>query len=236
MLDRLKENLHHVQQRIADAAKKSGRAPDEITLVGVTKYVDAEVTRTFVEAGCKVLGESRPQKLWEKADALSDLDIQWHLIGHLQRNKVKQSLGYVSLIHSIDSLRLLNAVEKAARQQGVIAQVLLEVNVSGEDAKHGFSLAQEGNAIKEVLPSIAEMKSVKVEGLMAMAGLNGGLDDARHEFGQLRELRDQLVAHGLPSNVALNELSMGMSNDYEIAIEEGATIVRVGSALFDGVR
>ena len=136
--ERFKQNIADVNGKIADAAAKAGRAAGDVTLVGVTKYVDAEVTREFAMAGHRVLGENRPQQMWQKQQSLADLDIQWHLIGHLQRNKAKRMVELATLIHSIDSLRLLKAIDGFAADQGKVARVLLEVNVSGETAKHGF--------------------------------------------------------------------------------------------------
>ena len=137
MIEILRANLASIRQRIAEAAQKSGRSGDDVTLVAVTKYVDASMTRTLVDAGCQVLGESRPQVLWDKGEALQDMNVEWHMIGHLQRNKVKRSLKYAALVHSIDSLRLMNAINDAA-EAGATVRGLLEVNVSGESAKHGF--------------------------------------------------------------------------------------------------
>jgi len=228
MNQRFKTNISDVNGKIAAAATKAGRAVDEVTLVGVTKYVDAQVTREFAEAGHRVLGENRPQQLWQKQNELADLNIEWHLIGHLQRNKAKRMVELATLIHSVDSLRLLEAIDGHAADQNKVARVLLEVNVSGEDAKHGFS-PEELPAIVEVA---ASLKSTQVDGLMAMAGLAGNQDDARREFASLRTLAAQTAEVGLPANVQMKDLSMGMSGDFEIAIEEGATLVRVGSALF----
>jgi pyridoxal phosphate enzyme (YggS family) len=231
MIEKFKANIAEVRQRIAVAAAASGRTEKDITLVGVTKYVDAATTRAFAQAGCRVLGENRPQQLWSKRQELVDLDLEWHLIGQLQRNKAKRMVEAASLIHSVDSLRLLKAIDGHAADKNRIARVLLEVNVSGEEAKHGFAAEE----LATVIESVAEFKAVKIDGLMAMAGLNGDQDDARREFASMRELKDRLTGLSLPANVQMNELSMGMSGDYEIAIEEGATIVRVGSALFRGV-
>ena len=228
MSDKFKQNISDVNGRIAAAAAKAGRAADEVTLVGVTKYVDAQVTREFAEAGHRVLGENRPQQLWQKQDELADLDIEWHLIGHLQRNKAKRTVELATLIHSVDSLRLLKSIDGVAADQNKTARVLLEINVSGEEAKHGFS----ANELPAIVEAVADFKAIQVDGLMAMAGLAGDQDDARREFASLRELAEQTVGTGLPANVQMKELSMGMSGDFETAIEEGATIVRVGSALF----
>lgn len=228
MNQRFKQNISDVNGRIAAAAAKAGRAVDEVTLVGVTKYVDAEVTREFAEAGHRVLGENRPQQLWQKQDDLADLNIQWHLIGHLQRNKAKRMVELATLIHSVDSLRLLKSIDGHAAEQNKITRVLLEVNVSGEAAKHGFSPEE----LPAIVAAAAELKSTQVDGLMAMAGLAGDQDDARREFASLRQLAARTAEGGLPDNVQMKDLSMGMSGDFEIAIEAGATLVRVGSALF----
>jgi len=228
MTNRFKQNISDVNGKIAAAAAKAGRTADEVTLVGVTKYVDAAVTREFAEAGHLVLGENRPQQLWQKQEELADLDIEWHLIGHLQRNKAKRMVQIATLIHSVDSLRLLKAIDGFAAEQNKLARVLLEVNVSGEEAKHGFTPEQ----LPPIVEAVADFQSTEVTGLMAMAGLAGDHDDARREFASLRSLAEQTAETGLPANVQMKDLSMGMSGDFEIAIQEGATIVRVGSALF----
>jgi pyridoxal phosphate enzyme (YggS family) len=229
---RIRDNLAGVREKIAAAATRSGRQADQIMLVGVTKYVTADIARLLVEAGVTDLGESRPQELRAKAEALADLPIDWHLIGHLQRNKVKRTLESVAIIHSIDSLRLLQEINvHAASRPLPVADVLLEVNISGDAAKHGFR----PDEIEPLIPEIAKLPHIAVRGLMTMAGLESNSEQTRREFGALRELRDKLGLVHAP-NMVLNELSMGMSDDYEIAIEEGATIVRVGSALFEGVK
>ncbi len=220
-------NLAHVHERIAAAAGRSGRRPDSITLVAVSKYVDATMAQELVKAGCRDLGEARPQELWGKAEELAAADIRWHLIGHLQTNKVRRTLPLVSLVHSIDSEKLLDAVNAEARLLKRRVPVLLEVNVSGEAAKHGFP----PGAVGPTLGHAVLWPHVEIQGLMCMAALEGGIDVARRNFAALRELRDQLAGN-CPPDVSLRELSMGMSGDYEVAIEEGATIVRIGSALF----
>jgi pyridoxal phosphate enzyme (YggS family) len=229
-LHQIAENVACVRRRMAEAATRSGRKADKVTLVAVTKYVDDPLVRAVVEAGCDVLGESRPQALWEKAPRLADLAVRWHMIGHLQRNKVRRTLPLVAMIHSADSVELIADIDRIAGEQSQQAQVLLEVNISGEEAKHGFAPA----AIERLLPQLAGYRHVRVGGLMCMAGLEGGPDGARRDFATLRTLRDRL-RHGCPEGVFFEDLSMGMSGDYEAAIEEGATIVRVGSALFEGV-
>ena len=227
----ISENVARVRRRIAEAAARSGRTADAITLVAVTKYVGPAEARTLVEAGCTVLGESRPQQLWDKAEALQDLPIRWHMIGPLQRNKIRRTLPLVDMVESADGPRLIAAVDRIAGEISRRVPVLLEVNVSGETAKHGFEV----DAVEPLLEELAGYRHVAIRGLMGMAGLEGSLDDARREFALLRRLRDRL-RENCPAGIAMDELSMGMSGDYEVAIEEGATTVRVGSALFAGVR
>jgi hypothetical protein len=229
---RLRDNVASVRERMAAAAARRGRSQLEPLLVGVTKYVDLHLTRMLLEeTDVKHLGESRPQDLWKKIEGIGT-SASWHLIGHLQRNKVRRTLGlcWGVVIHSADSLRLLEEIGREAAAIDRPADVLLEVNVSGDSAKHGFSPLE----IEPLLPQIAALPNVFVLGLMTMASLEGGQDKARRDFSALRELRDRLVPV-CPAKVLLNELSMGMSGDFEIAIEEGATMVRVGSALFEGI-
>jgi PLP dependent protein len=226
---RIAENLQQVRDRIAVAAQCSGRSPDDVRLVAVTKYVGAAETRALVAAGCRDLGESRPQELWRKAAELADDEIRWHFIGHLQRNKLARTLPLVCLLHSGDSLRLLEAIAAESDERARSALVLLEVNVSGDATKHGFGPEE----IEPLGDRLAALGGVEIRGLMAMAGREGGPDDARREFARLRELRDRLQS-AWGGRFELKELSMGMSSDFEIAVEEGATLVRVGSALFEG--
>lgn len=227
---RIAENLTKVRGCIAAAMVRSGRRGEEIKLVAVTKYVGALEIRGLVEAGCTDLGESRPQQLWEKVQELADLSICWHLIGHLQRNKARRTLPLVSMIHSADSLRIISTLEETAAEFKRRVPILLEVNTSGEPAKGGF----QPDAIEPLLPELASFRHVEICGLMCMAALEGGQDAARRDFAALRNLRDRLKQN-CPAEIILKELSMGMSGDYETGIEEGATIVRIGSALFEGV-
>ncbi|MEO8495137.1 MAG: YggS family pyridoxal phosphate-dependent enzyme, partial [Planctomycetota bacterium] len=221
---RIADNLARIRQRIADAAIRSGRNASDVTLVAVTKYVDVDAAQALLDAGCADLGESRPQELWRKAEALAGAEVRWHLIGHLQRNKVRRTLPHLTMLHACDSLRLLEELDRSASDAAITLQALLEVNISGDASKHGFQPSE----MAAVVESLARYDHVRVRGLMGMASLEGDLDDARRDFERLRLLRDSL-AGSVPSGVALNELSMGMSGDFEVAIEEGATIVRVGS-------
>ena len=226
---RIAENLAGIRERIATAANKSGRTADAILLVAVTKYVSAEVAAAVVEAGCPDLGESRPQELWAKAATLPDPAIRWHMIGHLQRNKIRRTLPLVHMMHSVDSLRILEALELEAASQQRTLPALLEVNVSGDATKTGLPPEE----LEPVLERAATLRHVSIRGLMGMASLEGDNAAARRDFASLRELRDRLRANVAPS-ISLDELSMGMSGDFEIAIEEGATIIRPGSMLFEG--
>ncbi len=224
------ENVARVRDEIAEAAVAAGREPGDVKLVAVSKYVDAATAALLVAAGCRSLGEARPQQLWEKAAAPELAGVEWHLIGRLQRNKIRRTLPLVSLIHSVDSERLIAAINDEAAVLGLTSRVLLEVNCSGDAAKQGFAVEE----VRALLPAIPNYAHLEVAGLMTMASLDGDDAVAQANFAALRILRDEL-ARDSPPNVTLAELSMGMSGDFEIAIAEGATIVRVGSSLFEGL-
>ena len=224
---RLRANLDAVETRVANACLRSGRKRSEVTLVAVTKSVSAEIAALLPELGVFDLGENRPQELWRKAEILPR-EVRWHLIGHLQRNKVERTLPLAHLVHAVDSVRLLQSIEKEAASQARSVLVLLEVNASSEASKQGFAPAE----IADLLPVLRELRHVQVRGLMTMAALQEP-EACRPTFATLRTLRDQLQAD-LP-NQRIDQLSMGMSNDFEIAIEEGATLIRLGTVLLEGV-
>jgi pyridoxal phosphate enzyme (YggS family) len=229
-LRRLKRNYDSVRERIEAATVRSGRAVGDVTLVAVTKKVATSLVRPLVSCGALDLGENYPQELWKKAEELSDLraSIRWHLIGHLQSNKAKRTAGLVDVIHAVDSLKLLQLLDDLAGDVPEFPTVFLQVNTSEEESKHGWSVRE----IIEQAERIASCRRIRIAGLMTIAGWGTSAEEARPAFVQLRRTRDDLSARtGLP----LRELSMGMSNDFESAIEEGATFVRVGSALFEGV-
>jgi PLP dependent protein len=225
-------NLADVRERIARAAESVGRGPSEITLVGITKYVSSREIAALVDAGCTHLGESRPQQLWQRAEKCRSLAsrLQWHLVGHLQRNKVGRTLQYNPILHGVDSERLLAALDTEAAQQGVRPPLLLEVNCLGEAAKHGFS----PDGLRNVVDTLVKYPHLEIHGLMTMAAHDAPSHEVATTFATLRKLRDELAPR-LPPTITLHELSMGMSGDFEIAIAEGATMVRVGSALWQGV-
>jgi PLP dependent protein len=225
----LTDRLQAVQERIQVACRRSGRNPAEVRLVAVTKSVGPEVAAVLPECGVVDLGESRPQELWRKAAAIKD-QLRWHLVGHLQRNKIEPTLPLVHLIHSVDSVRLLEALEKEAVKRDLSVEGLLEVNVSREANKHGIAPEE----VPGLAPVIASLKKVRVKGLMTMAALEQDAERCRPTFASLRELRDHLQTSVGPTP-SLSHLSMGMSNDFEIAIEEGATLIRIGTVLFEGL-
>jgi hypothetical protein len=228
LLIHIAENVAAVRGRMAAAAVRAGRPAEDVRLLAVTKYVGLDEIRALVAAGCTDLGESRPQQLWDRAAELRELPVRWHMIGHVQRNKVERTLPLAAMIHSLDSPRLAEAIDEAAGRMVRKMPVLLEVNISRDPAKHGFAPEE----IEPILPALIALEHIEIRGLMCMAGLEGDADAAHRDFSGLRTLRDRLQA-SCPVAVRLDELSMGMSGDYEIAIEEGATIVRIGSALFE---
>lgn len=226
--DRLRANLDSVRHRIVEAAQRSGRSPDEVTLVVVTKRLPGEIVPPLVALGALDLGENYPQELWEKVDRLGDSPVRWHLIGHLQSNKAKKTVPMVRMIHAVDSLRLLQGLDALVAGSEHPTAICLQVNTSNEPAKHGWS----ADEILRDADAIAACRKVRVAGLMTMAALDTTSETARPSFRLLRVVRDQLKER---TGLKLEHLSMGMSNDFESAVEEGATLVRIGSAIFDGV-
>jgi pyridoxal phosphate enzyme (YggS family) len=224
--DILAGNLARIEDRLRAACVRAGRDRRDVTLVAVTKTVTVEVAALLPELGVLDLGENRPQELWRKAGLLPAA-VRWHLIGHLQRNKIEHTLPLVHRIHSVDSLRLLSALE----QQRRALVVFLEVNCSGEASKHGFMPAQVPGLAEE----LAKLEHVRVAGLMTLAAPEEDPQRCRPAFAHLRRLRDEL-RRVVGDSHPLNELSMGMSNDFEVAVEEGATSVRLGTVLFDGMQ
>jgi pyridoxal phosphate enzyme (YggS family) len=230
--DILAANLARVEDRLRAACARVGRDRAEVTLVAVTKTVAIEVARLLPELGVLDLGESRPQELWHKVPALPRT-VRWHLIGHLQRNKIDRTLPLVHCIHSVDSLRLLHALETASGRLTSPARpldILLELNCSQEANKNGFA----PHEVSALVPALLALRQVRVVGLMTMAAYQEDPQHCRPAFATLRRLRDEMrpllgTAH------SLHELSMGMSNDFEVAVEEGATLVRLGTVLFEGL-
>ncbi len=219
-------NVARVRARIAEAALRSGRRPESVVLVGVTKTVGVDRIRELVASGVRVLGENRVQEARTKVPEIPG--VAWHLIGSLQRNKVKDALRWFTLIHSVDSLGLAEEISRRGAEQGGSgpAEVLIQVNVSEETQKHGVPLEEAGRLVAQV----RGLPGVRVRGLMGMAPLVDRPEEARPFFRRLREVRDR-VQEALP-DAGVEDLSMGMTDDFEVAIEEGATLIRVGRALF----
>jgi pyridoxal phosphate enzyme (YggS family) len=219
--------LTEVRARIAAAAARAGRSPSDIRLVAVSKTFPLSTVREAYVAGHRDFGENRVQELLQKMDDAGDLDIRWHLIGHLQSNKARKAAERVAVVHSIDSVELLRRVDAAAAAAGRRLDVLIQVDLALEATKHGAPV--------ETLPAIVEeagrCRAAVLVGLMLLPPLAEKPEDARPWFRQLRQERDRLVASGTPPPM-LSQLSMGMSHDFEVAIEEGATMVRVGTAIF----
>ena len=224
----LGQRLEAIRTRVQAACGRVGRSPESVTLIGVTKTVGHEVAQALVELGVADLGENRPQELWRKSDLVSGA--RWHVIGHLQRNKVERTVGLSSLIHSVDSERLLEAIETEAKRIGKQTAVLLEVNCSGEEAKHGFT----PEAVLAFTSNLKPLHFVRIEGLMTMAALADDPEAARPAFRRLAGLQKEL-RQVLGDQHPLNQLSMGMSGDFEVAIEEGATHIRLGTVLVGGL-
>jgi len=211
-------NIQGLERRIAHAAERVGRSPGEVTIVAVTKNVEDETIRAALQAGIKHIGENRVQEARRKIESLSTLVPRpvWHMVGHLQTNKVKTAAEIFDIIHSIDSIRLAEAISHRASSD---LPLLLQVNVSGKGVKSGFSVAELAKAVQE----IGNLPRLEVKGLMTIAPLVKDPEESRPTFRSLRELRDAL---------GLEHLSMGMSDDFEVAVEEGATMVRIGHAIF----
>ena len=218
------DRLVSVRQRLASAAEAAGRDPAEVELVAVSKTHPAEAVREAVEAGHLLFGENRGQELLAKAPLLP-AKVRWHLIGHLQKNKIRKVLPVAELIHGVDSLELARDIDRIAGELGLFPRVLLEVNVSGEETKFGFS----PDRVRADIDALLALPRVQVEGLMTIAPLAENPEDVRPVFRNLRLLRDELAGR---TGTPLPVLSMGMSGDFEVAIAEGATLVRIGTAIF----
>jgi len=220
----IEANLNRVRNEIAQAAQVSGRNITHIELVAVTKTHSAEIVREAISAGQTLFGESKVQEARVKIPLLPS-NLRWHFIGHLQKNKIRHALPLFEMIHSIDSLDLAQAIDRVAQEDGLHPRILLEVNVAGEGSKFGFKSA----TLRAQLESLLMLPRLSIEGLMCIPPLAEEAETSRMYFVELRELRDALEKE---FEVKLPQLSMGMTNDYRVAVEEGATLVRVGTAIF----
>lgn len=222
----LASNLQEVERKIMEACKKAGRAREDITLIAVSKTKPVSMLKEIYDLGARDFGENKVQELTDKEPQLP-ADLRWHMIGHLQRNKVKQVIDKAVLIHSVDSVRLAKAIEAEAAKKEIVVQILLEVNVAEEDSKFGLK-------VDEVLPAIEEiatMPHVRIKGLMTIAPFVENPEENRTVFAQLQKLSVDIAEKNI-DNVSVDILSMGMTNDYQVAIEEGATMIRVGTGIF----
>jgi PLP dependent protein len=219
-------NYQNIRARIGEAAARVGRDPNSVKLLAAAKSQSLEAISAAIAGGVALIGENYVQEAQEKKARLSE-PAEWHMIGHLQRNKAKLAVQLFDLIESLDGIALARELDKEGRSRGKRVRVFVEVNVAGEESKSGIAKS----AVASLMEEVAELSHLRIEGLMTVPPFRENLEDVRPYFRELRELKDQLNAVGLP-NVELKELSMGMTHDYTVAIEEGATIVRVGTALF----
>lgn len=220
----LKENKEILFDQVAQICQRVGRPRDSVKIIAVTKYVDSSVARDLVQTGIRHIGENRVDRFLEKYEALNDQELTWHLIGSLQRRKVKDLINYLDYFHALDSLKLAAEIEKRAEK---VIKCFLQVNVSKESSKHGFMVEE----LEQVLPQLAEFRKIKIVGLMTMAPLGASEEEVLSIFKETEELRQKIQAQAWV-NMPMTEVSMGMSQDYEEAIEAGATFVRIGSAFF----
>jgi len=221
------DNIARVQERIAGACRVSGRRPEDVRLVAITKTVSAERIRAAYEAGLRDFGENRVQEAQAKRPALSQLKATWHMVGHLQTNKARTARELFHWVHSVDSLRLAQKIDQAAVGNEDRLRVLLEVNLGEETTKSGARETE----VFQLSEEVSKLGTIELRGLMVIPPLSENPEEARPYFRRLRELARQIAARNLP-NVSMQELSMGMSQDFEVAIEEGATMVRIGTAIF----
>ena len=226
--DSIAANIARIRERIAQAAHRAGRSPESITLMAVTKTVEPSFIKEAYQAGIRVFGENRVQEFAAKAPRLGDLPwAEWHLIGHLQSNKSSQAAQLFGAVDSVDSLRLVRRLDAAAGELGRKLAVLIEINIGGEDSKYG--MRPDSPELGDLLKTSSELKHIEIQGLMAIPPFTEDAEGARPYFRQLRRLRDELAKS---SGLRLKTLSMGMSHDFEVAIEEGSTCVRIGTAIF----
>lgn len=222
----IKENLAEVEERIRNACKKSGRSRDDVTLIAVSKTKPVSMIQEVMEEGIIDFGENKPQEMKEKYESLPK-NLRWHMIGHLQRNKVKYVVPRACLIHSVDSLRLAEEISSQAVRDELTVPILIEVNVAEEDSKYGVTVPETEALIRQIAP----LPGLAVRGLMTIAPFVENAEDNRPVFEKLRKLAVDIKSKSI-DNVTMCELSMGMTGDYQVAIEEGATMVRVGTGIF----
>ena len=220
----LKENTNQVFQQVTKAITEAGRDDGSVSVIAVTKYVDIATAANLIDQGVEHIGENRVDKFLEKYHALSDKDVTWHLIGSLQRRKVKDIISYVDYFHALDSLKLAQEIQKRANRK---VKCFLQVNISGEESKHGFSKEE----LLELLPELAKLDQIEYVGLMTMAPFEADSDELKEIFKDTQALQAEIREKQIP-NIPMTELSMGMSRDFKEAIQFGSTFVRIGTAFF----
>ncbi|HSW44390.1 MAG TPA: YggS family pyridoxal phosphate-dependent enzyme [Phycisphaerae bacterium] len=244
MRRKLSDNIKRVRDRIAHACQRAGRRPEDVRLVAVTKMIEIDVIRTALDMGLEDLGENRVQELIRRAIMLNEYvtrrrrmepgrevsEPHWHMIGHVQRNKVRPLLPWAHTVHSVDSLRLAEEISAEAVRIGRVVPAMVEVNVSGEKSKFGIAVGAVSHVVEHIIP----LPGLRIVGLMTMAPLDDNAEQARPHFARLRDIFEEMKIERIVGP-EFRELSMGMSSDYEVAIEEGATTIRIGRALFEGV-
>jgi pyridoxal phosphate enzyme (YggS family) len=223
------QNLAHMHERITQAASRAGRSPDEVQLMAVSKTVSPESIREACAAGQRLFGENRVQEFISKIGPLSGLELTWHFIGHLQSNKAAKAVELFDAVDSIDSLRLAERLSAAAEQQSRTLPVLIELNLGGEESKAG--VPPDSPALEQILQAAGRLGHIQIIGLMTVPPYSDNPEDARPYFRRLRQIGNAIAARNLP-HVRMDQLSMGMSHDFEVAIEEGSTCVRLGTAIF----
>ncbi len=226
MRSSIEENITEVKRRVEEAAKKAGRNPEDVLILAVSKTIDVPRIKEAVECGLNSLGENRVQEIMDKYEPMGE-GINWHLIGHLQTNKVKYIIDKVCLIHSVESLKLAEEINKKAEKAGIIMDILVEVNIANEESKFGIKPEDCESFIRE----LSKMKNINVKGLMTVAPFTENPEENRGYFKGLKDLLVDINNKKI-DNINMSELSMGMTGDFEVAVEEGATIVRVGTGIF----
>ncbi len=222
----IEDNIREIRENIAEAALKSGRKPSEVQLMAVTKTVDDDRILEAIEAGVDIMGENYVQEAKRKIEKM-DVNVKWHMIGYLQSNKAKYAVKLFDMIHSVDRMGLATELDKRSAAAGRVTDILVEVNVSGEESKSGIP----ADRAQDLITQISMLENLSIRGLMTMPPWFDDPEDARPYFIALRKLRDEIITENI-NGVEMRELSMGMSGDYRVAVEEGATIVRIGTAIF----
>ena len=223
----IKDNINEVLKNVETAAKRVNRTLDDITVIAVTKTVDSERANEALKSGLNNLGENRVQEFMNKYEKMDNSNINWHIIGHLQTNKVKYIINKVRLVHSLESLSLAEEIDKRSKQHDIVTEVLIEMNIGEEESKFGLKKEELFDFIK----SIEHLENIRIVGLMTVAPFSENKEDVRWVFKEMKNLYDKVSSMNF-KNVKMKYLSMGMTNDYDVAIEEGANIIRIGTAIF----